>query len=53
MTIRQERSTAKECSTERTLTEILTATLKNSTDPDRVWVVDLFAGYGSMRAAAK
>jgi hypothetical protein len=35
------------------LTKILTAALKNNTDPDRVWVVDLFAGYGSMRAAAK
>ena len=35
------------------LTEILTAAVKNNTDPDRVWVVDLFAGYGSMRAAAK
>jgi hypothetical protein len=32
------------------LTEILTAALKNNTDPDRVWVVDLFVGYGSMRA---
>ena len=35
------------------LTDILTAALKNNTDPDRVWVVDLFARYGSMRAAAK
>ena len=37
------------------LTEILTAALvlENNTDPDRVWVVDLFAEYGSMRAAAK
>ena len=35
------------------LTEILTAALKNNTDPDRVCVVDLFAGYGSMRAATK
>ena len=35
------------------LTEILTAALKRNTDPDRVWVVDLFVGYGSMRAAAK
>ena len=34
------------------MTEILTAALKNNTDPDRVWVVDLFAGYGSRRAAA-
>ena len=35
------------------LTEILTAALKNNTDPDRVWVVDLFVGYGSMRATTK
>ena len=35
------------------LTEILAAALKNNTDPDRVWVVDLFAGYESMRVAAK
>ena len=35
------------------MTEILIAALKNNTDPDRVWVVDLFVGYGSMRAAAK
>ena len=27
--------------------------LKNNIDLDRVWVVELFAGYGSMRAAAK
>ena len=35
------------------LTEILTAALENNTDPERTWVVDFFAGYGSMRAAAK
>mgnify|MGYP005683066709 FL=1 len=35
------------------LTEILTAALKHNTDPERTWVVDFFAGYGSMRAAAK
>ena len=35
------------------MTEILTTALKNNTDPDRVWVVDLFVGYGSMRATTK
>jgi len=35
------------------LTKVLTAALKSNTDPDRVCVVDFFAGYGSMRAAAK
>ena len=35
------------------LKEILTAAMKHNTDPQRVYVLDLFAGYGSMRAAAK
>ena len=37
------------------LKEILTAAMEHNTDPQRVYVLDLFAGsgYGSMRAAAK
>ena len=35
------------------LKEILTAAMKHNTDPQRVCVLDLFVGYGSMRAAAK
>ena len=35
------------------LTELLTAVLAQRTDEHRTWVIDLFAGYGSMRAAAK
>jgi molybdenum-dependent DNA-binding transcriptional regulator ModE len=27
--------------------------MEHNTDPQRVYVLDLFAGYGSMRAAAK
>ena len=32
--------------------ERLTAALEHNTDPQRAYVLDLFAGYGSMRAAA-
>ena len=35
------------------LKEILTAAMEHNTDPQRVYVLDLFVGYGSMRAAAK
>ena len=35
------------------LTEILEAVKAERTDPQRTYVVDFFAGYGSMRAAAK
>ena len=35
------------------LKEILIAAMEHNTDPQRVYVLDLFAGYGSMRAAAK
>ena len=35
------------------LMEILQACKANNTDPKRVYVLDLFVGYGSMRAAAK
>ena len=35
------------------LREILTAAMEYNTDPQRVYVLDLFAGYGSMRAATK
>ena len=34
------------------LKEILTAAMKHNTDPRRVYVLDLFAGYGSMRMVA-
>ena len=33
--------------------EILKAAIANNTDPERLYVLDLFAGFGSMRAAAK
>ena len=35
------------------LTEILIAVMKHNTGPQRVYVLDLFAGYGSMKVAAK
>jgi len=35
------------------LMEILKAAIANNTDPKRLYVLDLFAGFGSMRAAAK
>ena len=35
------------------LKEILTAVTEHNTDPQRVYVLGLFAGYGSMRAATK
>ena len=35
------------------LKEILIAAKEHNTGPQRVYVLELFAGYGSMRAAAK
>ena len=35
------------------LKEIPTAAMAHNIDPNRVYVLDLFAGYGSMRLAAK
>ena len=35
------------------LDEILSAVKSQRTDSKRTWVIDLFAGYGSLRAVAK
>jgi hypothetical protein len=35
------------------LDEILSAVKSQRTDSNRTWVIDLFAGYGSLRAVAK